>query len=112
MTHSNDSDFESWLHEKSHSAAEPEVSAEFLAAQRRAIYRRMDETQRVRPLMRWALSFAMLLALVAGGIQFEHRSKSTAPTISDEQLFSDLSAMEQRTEPKAVQPIHGLFQEQ
>jgi hypothetical protein len=110
MTNANQSAFESWLHERTHGAAEPEVSPEFLAAQRRAIYRRMDETQRVRPLMRWALSFAMLLALVAGGLTFEHRSKP-APGISDEQLFSDLSAMEQRTEPKAVQPIDALFQE-
>ena len=110
MKQANPNDFEQWLREKTMGAAEPEVSAEFLAAQRRAIYRRMDETHRVRPLMRWALSLAMLLVLVAGGISFEHRAKP-APAISDEQLFSDLSAMEQRTEPKAVQPIDGLFQE-
>lgn len=103
-------DFESWLHQQVRSAPEPEVSAEFLAGQRRAIYRRMDQRQHAGPILRWALSGTMLLMLVAGGITFEYRSKP-APAISDEQLFSDLSAMEQRTEPKAVQPIDALFQE-
>ena len=91
-------------------APQPEVSPEFLAAQRRSIYRRMDESQVSGRCSRWALSFAMLLAMVAGGLTFEFRTKP-APAISDEQLFSDLSAMEQRTEPKAIQPIHALFQE-
>jgi predicted acetyltransferase len=107
-------DFEAWLHEKTR-AAGPDVSPEFLAAQRRGIYRRMDESRSGHAILRWALSLAMLLVIVAGGITtyeraYEHRSKS-APTISDEQLFSDLSAMEQRTEPKAILPIQGLFQE-
>ena len=64
--------------------------------------------------MRWALSLAMLLLMFAGGLTLERRHK-TAPgisaTISDDQLFSDLSAMEQSNEPKAIQPMHGLFQE-
>ena len=37
--------------------------------------------------------------------------RDAAPAISDEQLFSDLSAMEQSNEPKAIQPMHSLFQE-
>ena len=56
----------------------------------------------------------MLLLMVAGGLTLERRHK-TAPaataTISDDQLFSELSAMEQSNEPRAIQPIHGLFQE-
>ena len=91
-------------------AGEPEVSPEFLATQRRGIYRRMDESRSGRAVLRWALSLAMLLLIVAGGISYRHRSKP-ASAISDEQLFSDLSAMEQRTEPKAIQPIDSLFQE-
>jgi hypothetical protein len=62
--------------------------------------------------MRWALSLAMLLLMVAGGLTLERRHSNTASsTLSDDQLFSDLSAMEQSNEPKAIQPIHGLFQE-
>jgi hypothetical protein len=110
MKQTHEGDFEAWLREKTR-AAEPEVSAEFLAAQRRGIYRRIDDkSQRGRSALRWALSLAMLLVMVAGGITFERRHKPAA-SISDEQLFSDLSAMEQRTEPKAIQPIHSLFEE-
>jgi hypothetical protein len=110
MKHTDNSDFDTWLRRKTEKLAEPEVSAEFLAAQRRSIYRRLDEPRTNRALMRWALSAAMLLLIFAGGLTLERRHKA-APAISDEQLFSDLSAMEQRTEPKAIQPIHGLFEE-
>jgi hypothetical protein len=60
--------------------------------------------------MRWAFSLATVVLVLAGGLTLEHR-RPAAPAISDEQLFSDLSAMEQRTEPKAIQPIHSLFEE-
>jgi hypothetical protein len=108
MKQSNEDDFELWLHEKTR-AAEPEVSTEFLAVQRRAIYRRLGEPHH-RFSLRWALSLATVLLVLAGGLTLERR-RSSAPSISDEQLFSDLSAMEQRTEPKAIQPIHSLFEE-
>jgi hypothetical protein len=108
MKQTNDDDFEVWLREKTR-AAEPELSAEFLAAQRRAIYRRLGQP-RHRFSLRWALSAAMVLLVLAGGLTLERRHAS-APVISDEQLFSDLAAMEQRTEPKAIQPIHSLFEQ-
>jgi hypothetical protein len=104
-----ENDFENWLHEKTRGAAEPDVSPEFLAAQRRAIYRRLGEP-RHRFSLRWAFSLAMVVLVLAGGLTFERRHSSAA-SISDEQLFSDLSAMEQRTEPQAIQPIHSLFEE-
>jgi len=111
-------DFEYWLHGQTKSLAEPEVSAEFLAAQRRGIYRRLDEPRRNVFALRWALSFVMLLLIAAGGLTLERRhntgaaiSTTVSATASDDQLFSDLSAMEQTNEPKAIQPIHGLFQE-
>ena len=110
MKNTDHTDFEKWLHARTQSLPEPEVSSEFLAAQRRNIYRRLDEPRRNWTSMRWALSLAMLLLLVAGGLTVERRHKSS-PAISDEQLFSDLSAMEQNNEPQAIQPMHGLFQE-
>ncbi len=117
MKNTDQTDFEEWLHERLPQLPEPEVSPEFLAAQRRSIYRRLDLPQHASPQMRWALSFAMLLLMVAGGLTLERRHKiqpavsTPMSTISDDQLFSDLSAMEQRNEPKAIQPMHGLFRE-
>jgi hypothetical protein len=109
MKPTND-DFENWLRRRTKSLPEPEVSSEFLAAQRRSIYRRLDQPHRNWMSLRWALSFALVLMMLAGGLTLERRHKS-APALSDEQLFSDLSAMEQSNEPKAIQPMHGLFQE-
>jgi len=111
MKHRDEADFENWLRERTRSVPEAEVSSDFLAAQRRSIYRRLGESRRNWVALRWVLSVAMLLLLVAS-VTFErlHRAEP-APTISDEQLFSDLASMEQRAEPKAIQPIHGLFEE-
>ena len=89
---------------------EPEVSSDFLAAQRRTIYSRLEESPRGHwAAWRWVLSTAMLLAIVFGLTL--PRWHKTAPTISDEQLFSDLAAMEQSTEPKAIEPMHRLFEQ-
>jgi predicted anti-sigma-YlaC factor YlaD len=95
---------------RARSVADPEVSNEFLAEQRRNIYRRLEEPRRNWVAVRWALSAAMLVALVFGGLTWQ-RSRQTVAPLSDEQLFSDLSAMEQSAEPKAIQPMHGLFVE-
>jgi hypothetical protein len=113
MKDTNNSDFESWLLRLTKDQPEPEVSSEFLAAQRRSIYRRLDSPRRNWTPRNWALSLAMLLLMFAGGLTLERWDKgapATSATISDDQLFSDLSAMEQSNEPKAIQPIHGLFQ--
>ena len=113
MKQNDSTEFENWLHKQTKRFAEPEVSAEFLAAQRRSIYRRMDDPRRTWMPMRWAFSLALLLMMIVGGVSLErrHRASSVSSTaISDDQLFSDLTAMDQSNEPKAIQPIHGLFQ--
>jgi predicted anti-sigma-YlaC factor YlaD len=89
---------------------QPEVSQEFLAEQRRGIYRRLYETGHNRAAWRWALSAAMLL-MMAIGFTVQQRGNRPASGISDEQLFSDLSAIEQSAEPKAIAPMHKLFEE-
>jgi hypothetical protein len=113
MKPTEQNDFEKWLHERTQSLPEPEVSSEFLAAQRRSIYGRLGEPRRHWPSLRWALSLALLVCMLAGGLTLQRlkTARGVSPAISDDQLFSDLSAMEQRNEPKAIQPIHGLFQE-
>ena len=102
--------------------AAPDVSEEFLAAQRRNIYSRLNTRLNTRinhasrnfaPL-RWALSAVMLLVLVVG-FTLPHFKQSpvtfTNLTLTnDEQLYSDLAAMEQTSEPKAIQPLHKLFE--
>jgi anti-sigma factor RsiW len=133
MKHWTETDFKNWLYglrdedqhltecpecqremerlkrERSRIVAEPEVSHEFLAAQRRRIHQRLEEPRRSVLAWRWALSAAMLFLMIAG-ITFQ-QLHNTSPAISDEQLFSDLSSIEQSAEPKAIQPIHNLFEE-
>src|ERR1700733_3114080 len=81
MKHTDHTDFEKWLRGHLQSLPEPEVSSEFLAAQRRRIYRRLDEPHRNWISMRWALSLAMLLLMFAGGLTLQRRHK-TPPAIS------------------------------
>ena len=89
----------------------PELSSEFLAAQRRSIYDRLGQATRNFAPLRWALSVAMLLVLVAG-LTLPRLRNSTVTLTTDEQLFTDLAAIEQTDEPKAIQPLHKLFEDQ
>jgi hypothetical protein len=86
----------------------PEVSHDFLAAQRRGIHQRLGDPIRNWAPLRWAASVMTLLLVV---FSLTLRSSKTTPAISDEQLFSELAAMEQSAEPKAIAPIHKLFEE-
>jgi anti-sigma factor RsiW len=133
MKHWTENDFQKWLYglkeEDSHLAscsecsaeferlqvarrrllAEPEVPEEFLAAQRRSIYNRLNQATRHFAPLRWALSAAVLLVLVVG-FTLPHLKHSPVTLTNDEQLYSDLAAMEQTSEPKAIQPLHKLFE--
>ena len=86
-----------------------EVSPDFLAAQRRSIYGRLEASRTAI----WHLALGALHRDAAGRSSrlTLPRWHKTAPAISDEQLFSDLSAMEQSAEPKAIQPMHDLFEQ-
>lgn len=90
--------------------AGPEVPEEFLAEQRRNIYRRLHESRRNWVPLRWAISAAMLVVVIFS-LTLTRSRKSAVTLTSDEQLFSDLAAIEQTAEPKAIQPIHNLFEE-
>jgi len=90
-------------------AEQPEISQDFLAAQRRSIYRRLHEPRHNWFGLRWVLPAAMVLVMVFGLTL--QRGRRSAASISDEQLFSDLTAIEQSAEPKAIAPIHKLFEE-
>jgi hypothetical protein len=90
--------------------AEPDVSEEFLAGQRRTIYGRIHQGSRNFVPLRWSLSIAMLLVVVFS-LALPRLKRSPVILTNDEQLFSDLAAIEQTDEPKAIQPIHKLFEE-
>jgi hypothetical protein len=131
MKHWNEDDFKQWLYglkeddghfaecaecgaerdrlmlERRRIVTPPEVSNDFLAAQRRSIYQRLGQPMRNWMPLRWALSAAAVLVVMLGVTLQTKR----APAISDEQLFSDLATMEQSAEPQAIAPIHQLFEE-
>jgi len=133
MKHWNETDFKDWLYglkdEDQHLeecpecrgektrlrmvrariTEQPEVSPDLLAAQRRSIYRRLYEPRHNWVALRWALPVAMVLVMVFGLTL--QRGRRSASTISDEQLFSDLTAIEQSAEPRAIAPMHKLFEQ-
>jgi anti-sigma factor RsiW len=93
--------------------AEPEVAHDFLAAQRRAIHRRLGESPGSRVGARWGLSLAAMLLGAVLTFGWLRPTPAPAPiyTQADQQLFSDLVSIEQRDEPRAIKPIHNLFEE-
>jgi hypothetical protein len=104
---------------KAQLAAAPEVSADFLAAQRRAIYARLGE--RPRSNYRWASAVAAAGLIV--GVFFVNRPviapqpdtktqiHSTPSDAADAQLFAEVYSMRDSTESRAAAPIRALFEE-
>jgi hypothetical protein len=98
---------------KAEATRAPEVSSDVLAAQRRAIYARMDNPRRHWAQSRWSLSLAMLVLLVVASFGLLRRQTSTAPLVNpaDAKLFSDLASIDQSSEPAAIKPIESLFEQ-
>jgi hypothetical protein len=105
---------------KTQLSAAPEVSTDFLAAQRRAIYTRLGE--RPRSNYRWASAVAAAGLIV--GVFFVnrpviapppavavHATPSAASDASDAQLFAEVYSMRDSTESRAAAPIRALFEE-
>lgn len=92
-------------------AAPQEVSAEFLANQRRMIYARMEQG---KSYVRYRLAASLALVVLAAVMSFNllHRSAYTPlASPADERLYSDMVAIDQSSEPRAIQPIQNLFEE-
>ncbi|MBV9762851.1 MAG: hypothetical protein JO340_19990 [Acidobacteriaceae bacterium] len=89
---------------------------EFLASQRRRIYRRISQPApwwQVAQLKRWASAAAGLLVF-AGGLLFiesHHHPQPPAPAISDAQLAQDVGRMAEDSEPPPTAPLQALFEE-
>ena len=112
------------------SAKDAAVPNEFLLAQRREIYARLDRTATVNA--RWAPAALAVAFLLVMGVFLARPHAVYRPMLpanptsamdvaakqgvesgaekNAEQLFSDLYSMEQSVEPLAAAPIHGLFE--
>jgi hypothetical protein len=102
-------------------AAEPEVSSEFLAAQRRKIYERLEHPE--RKSLGWVPAMVAAGLAVAGVFMYQQRvpvrtqPAETLTQTNDAQVFadvaeaySDLYSMDQSFEPSAATPIRALFE--
>jgi hypothetical protein len=91
------------------------ASNDFLAAQRRAIYARIEKPPASG--MGWAPALAAATLLAIGLFIYQRPVYHVVPAapvraeINQEQLFSDVFSMEQATEPRAAAPIRALFEE-
>ena len=103
-----------WQEKRASTVASSEIPDEFLAAQRRKIYERIERPSRKHWM--WAPGLAAACAL-AVGIFVYHPAPQQHPVnkpaeISDAQLFGDIYSMEQVVEPAAAAPARALFEEQ
>ena len=92
-----------------------DVSDEFLAAQRREIYKRIEQPS--HRLWWWAPALAVAAGLVVGVFVYAPHAPDPARTpaasgISDAQLFNDVYSIERTAEPSATAPVRALFEEQ
>ncbi len=87
-----------------------DVTFEFLARQRRAIYAGLGKKRNIFGMGRWASAVAMV-AVVAGAIIVIEERQQDNRQISDAQLIEEVSRMAQDSTPTAVAPMEGLFQE-
>ena len=101
---------------ESSAAVVPEA---MLLAQRRALWARVDHPRRFW-FSKWAPVAATAMMLVAGFVLLRPTQPLSAPgsqassaattSISDAELFGDLSAMASPAAPRAAEPIRGLFE--
>lgn len=86
------------------------VSNELLAAQRRAIYSRIERPAPRR--LRWVPALAAVGAVAVVALVHQTPAPRVVhPEPNDAQLFSEVYSMEQSTEPAAAAPIHQLFED-
>ncbi len=98
------------LIEKAASVADS-VSPEFLAAQRRSIYQRLEQPVRW-PVRRWAAGLATACILGGSVMVYEHnrQMQMTQERIADAKLAQEVTMMADDTGSPAVAPLEGLFE--
>ena len=85
---------------------------DFLMAQRRRIYARLNEPAKSWT-RRWAPGFAMLVAVAGGLVVYDHgfRKERLDRHVTDAQLAQEVSCMASDSEPPSTAPLHALFEE-
>src|ERR1700692_4475752 len=94
-----------WQEKRAATTASVDIPSEFLAAQRRTIYERIERPSRKHWL--WAPGLAAACALAVGVFVYHPAPQKPADRraeISDTQLFGDIYSMEQSLEPAAAAP--------
>jgi anti-sigma factor RsiW len=91
------------------------VDAQLLAAQRRTIYQRIENSQRPwmqSRLLRWIPAGAAVIALGVGVVTFqsEHTVQPAKQTLSDVDLAKEVSQLSQEVEAHPTAPLKGLFE--
>jgi anti-sigma factor RsiW len=102
-----------WQETRAAAVETVEIPIEFLAAQRKKIYERIEQPSHKQWL--WAPGLAAACALAIGLFVYHPASQKQAERraeISDAQLFGDVYSMEQSLEPAAAAPARALFEEQ
>lgn len=93
--------------------AQPSISDDLLAQQRRRIYQRLDEgagwSWMLRPSAAFVSVCVMLLAILLSKPQPAPEIKTLA--VNDTQLFAEIYSVVEDSEPPAANPIYGLFEE-
>ncbi len=105
-----------WHEKRAATAERIEIPSDFLAAQRKKIYERIEQPSRKSWL--WAPGLAAACALAVGVFIYHPAQPPTlqkqmdeGAEISDAQLFGDIYSMEQSLEPAATAPARALFEE-
>lgn len=91
------------------------MTFEFLAAQRRAIYERLEKPApwwSALSSKRWASVAATALVLVGGVAVYQEKRPQpvTENQLSDAQLAQEVSRMSQEYEAQPTAPLQGLFE--
>jgi len=105
--------FHEWQERRAAAVETVEIPVEFLAAQRKKIYERIEQPSRMQWL--WAPGLAAACALAIGLFVYHpaaQKPQQKRAEISDAQLFGDVYSMEQSLEPAAAAPARALFEEQ
>jgi hypothetical protein len=96
-------------------AIQPEVTEQFLAAQRRSLYARMQSAES-RPgiWFTWAPAAALAASIVFGATLMRpapERRVEIAGGATESTLYTEIYNEMAMTQPRAVQPMQGLFEE-
>ena len=95
---------------RAQTAEPPDVPYEFLEAQRRRIHQRLGSPVHAWHPLRWAMS-AVAIGAVALGFTFFQNQQPVHPRGADDQFYSELSALDQSSTPRAVQAIDALVED-